>query len=169
MTELLRQVFGLVCGQAPAHTWFPDGAPLPFCQRCTGLYVGAFMAGLIHLALRPQPSRARLWTYGALLLQMIPLGYHWVPQTALVRTLSGLAFAFGLVGCFTLLTKPSQPPRLATELALALAGGVVVLWLAGNGGVPGAVALSVAGAAGLLVLAGLVVANIVLLFWRRRL
>lgn len=167
MTELLRQVFGLVCGQAPAHTWFPAGAPLPFCQRCTGLYVGAFMAGLIHLALRPQPTRARLWTYGVLLLQMIPLGYHWLPQTAVVRTLSGLAFAFGLVGFFTLLTKPPRPPRLAPELALALAGGVVVLWLGSHGGVPGAVVLSAAGAAGLLALAGLAVANIVLLVRRQ--
>jgi uncharacterized membrane protein len=167
MTDLLRQVFALVCGQALAHTWAPGNCPLPFCQRCTGLYVGALLAGLIHVTLRPTPTRARLWTYGALLLQMIPLGYHWLPQTGPVRTLSGLAFAFGLVGFLTLLTKPARPPRLALELALALAGGVLVLWLAGNGGLPGAWILSVAGLAGLVFLAGLVVVNVVLLVRRR--
>ena len=45
MQDLLQTIFGWVCGQNPGHTWAPGGLMLPCCQRCTGLYAGAFFAG----------------------------------------------------------------------------------------------------------------------------
>jgi uncharacterized membrane protein len=105
--ELLRHVFGWVCGQNPAHTWSPGGELLPLCQRCTGLYVGAFVAVLLHLAWRPAPTARWLGLNGAFLLLMVPFGYHWVPQNAEVRCGSGILFGFGLVA-FLWLAMPGK-------------------------------------------------------------
>lgn len=50
MLDYLHDVFGWVCGQSQAHTWSPGDVTLPCCQRCTGVYVGAFVAALFHLS-----------------------------------------------------------------------------------------------------------------------
>ena len=107
MGELLRHIFGWVCGQDPAHTWSPGGELLPLCQRCTGVYVGAFVAALLHFASRPTPTPRWLWLNGAFLLLMVPLGFHWVPQSAEVRCASGILFGSGLVA-FLWLTLPEN-------------------------------------------------------------
>jgi uncharacterized membrane protein len=105
MLELLRHVFGWVCGQNPAHTWSPGGELLPLCQRCTGVYVGAFVAALLHLAARPVPTTRWLWLNGAFLLFMLPSGFYWIPQNPELRCASGILFGFGLVA-FLRLTLP---------------------------------------------------------------
>ena len=51
MLEFLHPIFSWVCGQNLAHSWSPGGELLPCCQRCTGVYVGAFVAALLHLAI----------------------------------------------------------------------------------------------------------------------
>ena len=106
MAGWLHALFGLVCGQAVEHTWSPGGVLLPLCERCTGLYVGAAVALALHLALRIRPNALFLQVHGGFLLLMIPLGYHWVPQDALVRTLSGLLFGAGLVSFLWLIPGP---------------------------------------------------------------
>ena len=107
MGEMLRHVFGWVCGQNPAHTWSPGGELLPLCQRCTGLYVGALVAALLHLAARPAPTPRWLWLNGAFLLFMMPSGFHWIPQNPELRCASGIFFGFGLVA-FLRLTLPDK-------------------------------------------------------------
>ena len=107
MTELLRHVFGWVCGQDPAHTWSPGGELLPLCQRCTGVYAGAFVAALLHLAWRPAPTPRWLWLNGAFLLGMLPFGFYWIPQNAELRCASGILFGFGLIA-FLCLTLPEK-------------------------------------------------------------
>jgi uncharacterized membrane protein len=107
MPELLRHVFGWVCGQNPAHTWSPGGELLPLCQRCTGVYVGAFAAALLHLAWRPAPTPRWLWLNGAFLLFMMPSGFYWIPQNPELRCASGILFGFGLVA-FLWLTLPEN-------------------------------------------------------------
>jgi uncharacterized membrane protein len=92
--DFLRELFSLVCGQN--HTWAVGGELLPFCQRCTGLYAGGALAGFFSLLFRPRPTPAVRWAHGLLLLQMVPFGYHLVPQNAEIRTLTGQLFAFGL-------------------------------------------------------------------------
>ena len=39
--ETLREIFSFVCGQG--RCFAVDGATLPLCQRCLGLYTGAFL------------------------------------------------------------------------------------------------------------------------------
>ena len=107
MPELLRHVFGWVCGQNPAHTWSPGGELLPLCQRCTGVYIGAFAAALLHLAWRPAPAPRWLWLNGAFLLFIMPSGFYWIPQNPELRCASGILFGFGLVA-FLWLTLPAK-------------------------------------------------------------
>src|SRR5574341_551103 len=95
--EELSRLFSFVCGQAPEHIWAPEGLWLPMCQRCTGLYVGAAMAVLLHLWQRPRLTRAFLGIHGAFLLLMIPFGYHWLPQGPTSRAVTGVLFGFGVV------------------------------------------------------------------------
>ena len=163
MTDWLRLAFGVVCGQEPSHTWAPGGVLLPLCQRCAGVYAGAAVGLALHLALRLKPGARFLQVHGGFLLLMIPLGYHWLPQEATVRTVSGVLYGAGMVSFLWLLPGP-------------LAGGVrpldrgrALLYAAGVGaalvGIPAAgawggmaawyalVALAVLGVAGLLLLA----------------
>ena len=107
MLDFLRHVFGWVCGQNPAHTWSPGGELLPVCQRCTGVYSGAFVAALLHLAWRPAPTPRWLWLNGAFLLFMLPSGFYWFPQNPELRCASGILFGFGLVA-FLWLTLPDK-------------------------------------------------------------
>ncbi len=117
--ETIASLFSHICGQNPGHTWMPSGVPLPFCQRCTGLYAGALLAAAAHLVLQPRRSSRWLKVHGFFLLFMVPFGFHWLPQESLVRTLTGL-----LYGCAVttfLWTGPRSRTRFRTELA----GGVV--------------------------------------------
>jgi len=107
MLEFLHPIFSWVCGQNSAHTWSPGGEMLPCCQRCTGVYVGAFIAALLHLAWRPVPTPRWLWLNGAFLLFMVPSGFYWIPQNPELRCISGILFGFGLVA-FLRLTLPDK-------------------------------------------------------------
>jgi len=143
---------------------------LPFCQRCTGLYVGAALALAVHLVLRPRPTSPLLWLYGLMLLVMVPFGYHWVPQGGVLRTLTGQVFAAGLVGYLWLLpagllgVRQRSGPVTWWGCGLCLLASlailpVVALW----GGRPAAWALAALGCVGLACLAVLAAANILLL------
>ena len=118
MPEIFAHWFAAVCGQDPGHTWTPGGMLLPCCQRCTGLYIGAVVAVLLHLWLRPRLSGRFLEIHGAFLLAMVPLGFHWVAQGPILRTLSGVLFGFAVV---TFLWLPlSQRVRRRTAWPHAL-------------------------------------------------
>jgi uncharacterized membrane protein len=95
--ELLNHLFALVCGQNPDHTWAPGGLLLPCCQRCTGLYAGAFVAAWLQGWLRPKLTGRFLEIHGLFLLVMVPFGFHWLPQDSIVRTISGALFGFGVL------------------------------------------------------------------------
>jgi uncharacterized membrane protein len=181
----LNGLFGLVCGQNPDHTWAPAGVLLPCCHRCLGLYVGAGLALLLHLLLRPKLTGRFLECHGAFLLLMVPLGFHWVPQEPVVRTLSGLLFGAG-VATFLWLPVAERLPHAALAGAKGSWGGVhpgyatgvlgsavLLLLLAEEGGRAAADVLSFAAFAGLLSLAAVATANLLLgtqgaarLMWR---
>jgi uncharacterized membrane protein len=91
----LRELFLHVCGQQ--HCWVLGGQTLPLCQRCTGLYGGAFCALVLILIFRLRPNRFLYWVHGAFMLLMIPFGFHFITQGGLGRTLTGALFGFGLV------------------------------------------------------------------------
>ena len=126
MLETLAHWFAAVCGQDPGHTWAPGGILLPCCQRCTGLYVGAGVAALLHLWVRPKLSGRFLEIHGAFLVVMAPFGFHWVAQGPALRTLTGVLFGFAVV---TFLWLPlSQKVRGAgVSFGLGAAFSVVLL------------------------------------------
>jgi uncharacterized membrane protein len=196
MLEILRHIFGWVCGQNPAHTWSPGGELLPLCQRCTGVYVGALAAALLHLAWRPVPSPRWLWLNGAFLLFIMPSGFYWIPQNPELRCASGILFGFGLVA-FLWLTLPDkftiydlrftiseQKPRVNRKsqivnqpepppvgfykifAASLMAALVLTPLLAEYGNGVAAAILTAACVAGALALAGLVLANLFFLLRR---
>jgi uncharacterized membrane protein len=179
MIEALSHLFAAVCGQNLDHTWAPAGLLLPCCQRCTGLYVGAGMAALLHLWLRPKLSARFLEIHGAFLLFMAPYGFHWVAQGPALRTITGVLFGFAVV---TFLRLPlasrftfhvSRPAVWGYFLILGATVALLPL-VASVGGQVAAFALSGIIACGALALLALVVANISLglfaiLRWARRL
>ena len=146
--------------------WSPGGMPLPFCQRCTGFYAGAAVALVLHLALRIRPNNRFLVAHGAFLLLMIPLGYHWVPQNALVRALSGVLFGAGVVSFLWLFPGPRagayrEPgPAESMSYAIGIIGALALVPASAAWGGRGAwytlVCLATLGLAGL---AALVAAN----------
>ena len=97
--DLVDQLFGLVCGSD--RRWAPDGFFLPFCQRCTGLYVGTTVAVVLHLFFRLRYTPKLLLAHGLMLALMVPLGFHWIPHGPALRTVSGQLYAAGLV-CYLL-------------------------------------------------------------------
>lgn len=166
--EFLHQLFSFVCGQQ--HTWSLGGEVLPFCQRCTGLYVGAALALLPLLLFRPRPTARVLWLHGLLLLLMVPFGYHLVPQNAVLRTLTGQLFAFGLAYYLTLtpaLHQENWRPLAGEHTGAYAAAGLVTLALlqlaVHFGGVGTAHWLAWTGFAGLLIYSALAALNLVAL------
>ena len=168
MPEILAHWFAAVCGQDPGHTWAPGGILLPCCQRCTGLYVGAGAAALLHLLLRPRLSGRFLEIHGAFLLLMLPFGFHWVAQEPVLRTLTGVLFGFGVVTFLWLpLSQTCRPParmRLADWLYLLVLGATLLFLptMAMRGGVVAAYGLSSLALCGALALCALIVGDLIL-------
>jgi uncharacterized membrane protein len=183
--EFLARTFALVCGQNPEHTWAPGGWALPCCQRCTGLYVGALMAVLLLVCFRPRLSGRFLQVHGLFLLQMVPFGFHWLPQGPVARTVTGVLFGFGVVTFLWLVPAarlarrfptgfedgPGQKPignrrSIARSSAAVwsygagfIAGVALLLVIAAGGGAAAARVLAGLAFAGAVVLAGLALAN----------
>lgn len=175
MFDLLSHLFGAVCGQNPEHTWSPGGILLPCCQRCLGLYAGAGLAFALQLGLRPPATSRFLRIHGAFLLLMIPFGFHWLPQEAVLRTLTGALFGFGLVAFLSLPSRWSYCPRAGAlrvhrprtvRVRFYYAGLIAALALlpilAGGGGRLAAFILAALTCIGALALALLVLADLAL-------
>jgi uncharacterized membrane protein len=157
----LEQIFAVVCGQNPDHTWKTALDLMPCCQRCTGLYVGAFLSIALHLWLKPSPGAAFLKWHGLALLVMVPFGFHWLPQGPGLRSFTGVLFGAGVV---TFLWLPLAARRSGqssaraawTYWALLLGGGLVLPWLGASGSgvlLVGLTGMVCTGAAGLAALA----------------
>ena len=160
------RLFSLVCGRE--HVWTLAGGPLPFCQRCTGLYVGGALAVLLLLLLRLRPTPNVLWVHGLLLLLMIPFGFNWIEQGPTVRMLTGQLFALGLV--YYLSLAVAAPLRLwsgrahPAAYALGALAGIVALQVAVRfGGAATRTLLAWTGVAGFAPYAVLVLANLIAL------
>ena len=65
-----------ICHQRPERCFWIHGRPMPVCARCTGLYVGAAMAGPFALLIGAGVStrRARLLTAVAALPTLVTWG-----------------------------------------------------------------------------------------------
>ncbi len=163
MPDAFQHLFGAVCGQNPDHSWTPGGIPLPLCQRCTGIYVGAFAALLLQIWLKPEATPRFLKLHGAFLLLMIPSGLYWFPQGPVLRSVSGVLFGFGVVA-FLILPLSGGGQRPGGEKyrypAGILAAAVLVPLLGSYGGEAGAMLLTLLAALGLPSLAFVVLANL---------
>jgi uncharacterized membrane protein len=158
----LRLLFSYVCGQH--HCWVFGGQALPFCQRCTGLYVGACCAMVLVLWVCPRPNALFYWLHGIFMLFMFPFGFHLVAHGALTSTLTGALFGFGLVYYLALnpLTmwrawKPDQASRTVAYFVLIAASISLLLLSVRSGVVIAALVLTwlgVLGLASLLLLTG---------------
>lgn len=163
MLEFLGRCFAFLCGQNPDHTWAPGGLLLPCCQRCLGLYVGAGVAAWLHWRLRPKLSRRFLETHGLFLLLMAPCGLHWLPQNAVLRTISGVLFGFGVASFLWVPLRGAAPGAAAGArfgYGVALAATLVLTpLLAATGGALAAYGLAGLALFGAVSLALLVLAN----------
>lgn len=161
----LTRLFAHLCGQQ--HVWMLAGARLPFCQRCTGLYVGAFMAVVLISALRLRPNRFQYWVHGGFLLLMIPYGFHLLPQGPIVRTSTGFLFGAGLVYFLALtpftvwtLWKPGSLQQSGSYLLIAFGALGGLLTTLHFGHQLTAIAIACLGTLGLAALCSLVLLNL---------
>lgn len=166
--DALRTLFSFVCGQQ--HNWVLGGVTLPFCQRCTGLYVGAFGAFLLIIVLRPAPRALLYWLHGFFMLFMLPFGFHLLPHGGLMRTFTGTLFAFGLV--YYLALNPlsvwigwNHAPRaqILTYLSLIVTFIASLLICVRWGGAAIAQLLAIFGALGMVALLFLTITNLLVL------
>jgi uncharacterized membrane protein len=159
--ETLAHLFAWVCGQHAEHTWSPGGLLLPCCQRCTGLYAGACVAALLHLALRPRRRAPFLAVHGAFLVLMVPFGCHWLPQGPALRALTGVLAGAAIVTFLALApaaaTGTNTPAKTRWPSDAAYFGGVALAACL----VPAIAAWGAQGAA--LLLAGLTLAGLLAL------
>ena len=93
--NLARLAFSLLCHQDPARSWAPAGVPAALCQRCAGVYMGAFFALFLFPLARFKPGTKILCLHGAFLLQGAVLALAPLAQPGWIRTLSGQIFAQG--------------------------------------------------------------------------
>lgn len=56
----IEAAFGPICHHRPERTLVVHGRPLSVCARCTGLWIGAGLGGLVGLAVPPRPRTARI-------------------------------------------------------------------------------------------------------------
>ncbi len=168
----IERLFSLVCSQNPAHTSVVSGVRLPCCERCAGLYSGIAVAFGLILFLKSRFGTRGQQVHGLMLLQMVPLGFHWLPHGPLVRTASGVLYGFGLVCFLTLLPGAwlrfnSQQHRLRVWIysTVLLATLVGILLDCRYGGAMAGWCLFGIAAAGLVCLLLLATANLALLGW----
>jgi uncharacterized membrane protein len=90
--DALRTAFSLICGQG--RCFVIDGVPLPVCQRCFGLYVGALLTTFWLLGWRlgrsGLPGRRAVIVEGVALAAAMLGGLHVLDGGATWRLLCGL-------------------------------------------------------------------------------
>ena len=131
-------LFGaLICHQLPDRSFHVDGAQLPVCARCLGIYAGTALITLSRLVpgSDPRTTRHRGLTPGLILIvgvvpTIVTVGLEtagvWLPSN-LVRAFAGVALgaavAFVVTDALTTLNydqcapqRPIAPPRPPTHI-----------------------------------------------------
>lgn len=94
--SIFSYIFSFLCSQDPLRSFEIDGCVLPFCQRCTGLYVGLGIS-FIYLLLsghykKGLPPRSIVYVNVASLLMMPIFGFHFLDPGSAWRFWSGLIY-----------------------------------------------------------------------------
>jgi uncharacterized membrane protein len=94
--SILNYLFSFLCSQDPLRSFVIDGHILPFCQRCTGLYMGLGITCLFLLASRLYkkglPPLSVIYVNIASLLIMPIFGFHFLDPGPAWRFWSGLLY-----------------------------------------------------------------------------
>src|SRR4030042_1883350 len=105
----LNYFFSFLCSQDPLRSFAIEGRLLPFCQRCTGLYIGLGITALFLLASRLYkkglPPTSVIYVNIASLLIMPIFGFHLLDPGPAWRFWSGLLY--GNAVAFLLLPSTS--------------------------------------------------------------
>jgi hypothetical protein len=140
--ETAEQIFSFVCGQS--RSFIADGAALPVCQRCLGLYLGAALTALWLLGTgiwrRGLPSWSVFLLNVAVLIAAMLGGLHVIDPGPLWRLAFGLwtghVATLWLAGAAVHLSSLSRPdvraelPWRATDKVQGLAFPVALAGLA---------------------------------------
>jgi len=90
--EILTEIFSFFCGSS--RCFVIDGQALPICQRCLGLFCGAFITGMwlwiSGLWRRGLPCRSLALIQIAIILIAMIGGIHWIDPGPRWRMLCGL-------------------------------------------------------------------------------
>jgi uncharacterized membrane protein len=72
-----RFAFSTLCHQLPWRSFRVDGCAMAICHRCTGIYAGVGLGGLLAaLGLRVDPRNLRVWVpLGGLMLAQVVAGW----------------------------------------------------------------------------------------------
>ena len=92
----LNYLFSFLCSQDPLRSFTIEGHLLPFCQRCSGLYIGIGIS-FIYLLLsghykKGMPPRSVVYVNIASLLMMPVFGFHFLDPGPVWRFWSGLIY-----------------------------------------------------------------------------
>jgi len=89
-------IFSFLCSQDPSRSFAIGGHLLPFCQRCTGVYLGLGITFIYLLVSRHYkkglPPRSVIYVNIASLLIMPVFGFHFLDPGPAWRLWSGLIF-----------------------------------------------------------------------------
>ena len=96
LMNIFSYIFSFVCSQDPLRSFEINGYLLPFCQRCTGLYVGLGIS-FVYLLLsghykKGLPPRSIVYVNIASLLMMPIFGFHLLDPGPGWRLWSGLIY-----------------------------------------------------------------------------
>jgi uncharacterized membrane protein len=170
METMIQSLFDWICAQPLDRTWCLGGDYLPFCERCTGLYVGAAVAFVFQILFRTRPGPCGLACYGLLLGQVAAFKLNLLPESALLRTLSGFGLGYALIGLLCLvpgerlrLVPAAFPWRNGFSLLNTALAAVVLGFAVKHGAASAGLVIALAGTAGLLCLVLLSIANVVFL------
>ncbi len=99
--SILNYLFSFLCSQDPLRSFTIQGRLLPFCQRCTGLYMGLGISCLFLLVTRLYkkglPSLSVIYVNIASLLIMPIFGFHLLDPGPAWRFWSGLIYGNAVV------------------------------------------------------------------------
>jgi uncharacterized membrane protein len=94
--SIINYIFSLLCSQDPLRSFAIDGHLLPFCQRCTGVYLGLGISFFYLLLSRHYkkglPPASVIYINIASLLIMPLFGFHLLDPGPAWRFWSGLIY-----------------------------------------------------------------------------
>lgn len=127
----IDSLFSLVCCGNDARSFAMNGHVLPFCQRCSGVYLGLAVTFLYLLMVRGYrrglPPAGILGGIIASVGVMVVFGYHWVDPGPAWRFWSGLVFGNAVAWLLLPAAAVLWQGQAARDRGHSMAGYLVLL------------------------------------------